>query len=83
MGWGGFGGFESGFFGAFAHSVHEVPGTPALDGGIPFVGQRVVVGAEVVDEVFCAEEHGCFLLGFDGVAVFLGWFEGFAGILGR
>jgi len=35
-----------------------------------------------VDEVFGAEEHGGFLLGFDGVAVFFWWLEGFACVLG-
>lgn len=47
------------------------------------MGERRVICAEVVDEVFGAEEHGWFLLGFDGVAVLFGGLEGFAGVLGR
>lgn len=79
---GGFGGFGLQFSNAFAHAVYEIPGAPALDSGIPYIGLGAIVCAEVVDEIFCAEEHGCFLLGFDGVAVFLGWFETFASVLG-
>lgn len=46
------------------------------------MGDCGIVGAEVVDEVFGAEEHGWFLLGFNGIAVFFGRLEGFACVLG-
>lgn len=31
-----------------------------------------IVGAEEMDEILCGEEHGCFLLRFDGAAVLFG-----------